>query len=59
MLCIGAGWEGGCDLTSCCFFACFLNKNKKECLLFYLIGVGLKFLFARAGREKCEAFVFN
>lgn len=60
MLCIGAGWEvGGMVSQVVVFFACFLNKNKKECLWYYFIGAGLKFLFAKIGREKCETFVFN
>lgn len=48
MLCIGAGWEGGYGLTIVVvFFACFHNKNQEECLRFYLIDAGLKFLLCQ------------
>lgn len=49
---LGRGVYG---LTSCCCLHAFLIKKKKECLWFYLPGAGLKFVFARVGKEKCES----
>lgn len=54
--------RGVYGLTSCCCFACFLNKKNKsktKHLWFYLPGAGLEFLFARVGKREMWNHLFS